>query len=168
MPSIATGATQGPDNSACDNVLHLANSGAVMDTGGIVNGILKTVGSAVVLAVLTSLWVIFTERGKAFWAKLGKVEGLRSVAVGAGIALVCALGALAGLASIKSSPGVHFGGMYAISDNVAGTILFKAVNPLAGDKTACPSGFTEVAFMRSIWEDNRAGAGTQVYMCVMK
>lgn len=58
---------------------------------GITTAIFSSVGSAVAVAVITWLWLRFTERGRTLWTNFGKVEGLRSVAVVAALAFVLGL-----------------------------------------------------------------------------
>jgi len=57
----------------------------------IVKGILIAVGSMSVSGALAWLWVVFSERGQKLWTNLGRVQGLRAVAVVAVVALLLAI-----------------------------------------------------------------------------
>jgi hypothetical protein len=66
--------------------------------------ILNKVVAAVVLAALGWLWLFFTKGGQALWASLGKVEGLRSVAVVAAGALLLAIVAVVVPFAVRFEP----------------------------------------------------------------
>ena len=68
-----------------------------MDMVDMVKDIIAPVVVGIILAALASLWLIFSKGGQLAWMKLGKAEGLRSVAVIAGIAFVLTLGLLVAL-----------------------------------------------------------------------
>jgi hypothetical protein len=83
----------------CDNVLHHTVEGTME---GIGKDIATSVGSGVILAVLGWLWITFSPLGKAFWENLGKVEGIRTLFVVAGLALVIGIAAL--ISTLFKSP----------------------------------------------------------------
>src|SRR5271166_5495307 len=87
----------------------------------VVNGIVVSVCSAIILAAIGGLWVVFSKRGRTFWSKLSTFElgplsptrtltvnGVRAVAVASGVALVLALGSL--IASVSPNYALGVGG----------------------------------------------------------
>jgi hypothetical protein len=105
-----------------DNVLYQIDGGAVtIDWSEILTGVIL----AAIVGAGGTLWVVFTEAGRRFWATLGtfelkepgrlesptrilKVNGVRFVAVVALTAFLIALGSLIALATRPTTPASKF------------------------------------------------------------
>jgi hypothetical protein len=65
----------------------------------ILQEILTSVGSGILLAALGWAWVVFSPRGNSAWRRFGETKGLRSVAVVAAAGFLLGVGTLIGLVS---------------------------------------------------------------------
>jgi hypothetical protein len=71
---------------------------------GIPKDVLTSIATTVLLAALTSVWLLFTKFGRSVWLAWGKTDGLRPIALAAITSLVLGLGALSAIAFLFHRP----------------------------------------------------------------